>query len=447
MIWINDFFLFMSLSGSVALLLYYLAKVFLSRYMSVSCQYLLLKICMCFYLLPVPLLSEELRVQIRIFFPEFSYGVNPSEVWIVTDLEKLIFDTPDGYVLPRFSWLPALAMTVWLVIAAGILLVQYKNYQKIKQLAKHTTVPSVQLDKISGQIQKGMKIHRKITVYSLNEEFTPFCYGVFSPKIIFPSEYGMAETELILRHELQHIKSSDFLFRLMSLLIIALHFFNPFAYLLSYEIRKASELACDEKVMKGSSEEQQTIYMNLLLNIMADSPFRTYTHSFGGNSRKNMKERIYMMKHPRKTKLAVFICCIMFTAFFSVLPAAAYELPQIVETDSYNPDDLKYSYLFSTSETSPYEEETDFDERYFRTSDCFFMDEEGNLFPCLEDTLIAPQSTCSHSYVSGYLYEHKLNSSGGCTYSKYSAKRCSKCGAIKDRTFISSSTYAVCPHK
>lgn len=437
----------MSLSGSIAFLLYYLTKAFFGRYLSASCQYLLLKICMCFFLLPIPLLSEEIRVKIRMFFPEFTYGIDPAGTWIDKDFDNLIYNTPEGYVLPGFSWQSVLALAVWLAVAAGILLFQYKNYRKIRRLTKQTTVPSARLNEASRQIGKSMKLRRAVTAYSLDARFSPFCYGLFTPRVLLPSDLEPEESELVLRHELQHIKSFDFLFRLVALLIMALHFFNPLAYLLAYETGKACELACDEKVTKNFSEEQLAHYMHLLVNIVVYSPFQAYTNSFSGNSQKTIKERIFMMKHPHKTKLAVLICCMMFTVLFSTLPAAAYEFPQVEKTDSYDPDTTEVDYMFTTSDTSPYEEETDPNEIYFRTSDYFFIDEEGNLFSGSESSSIAPQSSCSHTYVSGYLYEHAKNSKGGCTYTKYSAKRCSKCGAIKDKTRILVSTYDVCPHK
>lgn len=442
MIWINKFLLFMSLSGSVALLLYYFIKGVFGRYISAGCQYLLLKICMCFYLLPVPLLSEEIRTRIRNLFPDFSYGLAPVEVWI-TDYSNIIHDTPEGYALPGFSRIAMLLSVAWLVIVAGILVIQCRKYRKITRLTKHTPKASGQLNEISRQMQNKMKLHRRITLYTLDEKFPPFCYGFFNPRIIIPSEYGAEETKLILWHELQHIKSLDFLFRIAAFLIVALHFFNPLAYLLSYEIGKASEFACDEKVLEGCSEKERQKYGVLLLDAAVSSPILSYTNSFSGNNAKTMKERITMMKHPRKTKTILFICCAMLVAFFSTLSVAAYELPKVEESDYFGKDVVSQSYMFSTETPAQY---VDPIEAYFSKSDTFFIDEEGNLVFDLADTSISTQSSCSHTYVSGYLHEHKLNSSGGCTYTIYTIKRCSKCGATKDKTLYRNSIYTVCPH-
>jgi len=441
MIWINRFFLFMSLSGSVALLLYFFVKSLFGRYLSAGARYLLLKICLCFYLLPVPLLSEEIRIKIRVLFPDFSYGVKPWNVWI-TDFNNIIYDTPDGYVLPGFSLCLLLLMGIWLVIAAGILTVQYRNYRKVKQLTKYIPEASDPLADISRQLQDEMHLRKNIITYTLDENFTPFCYGLFHPKIIIPADYGETETRLFLRHELQHIKSHDFLTRMAALLVNALHFFNPFAYLLFYEIGKVSEMACDEKILEHISEKQRNRYGELLLSVSFASPLLSYTNSFSSSKKKAMKERIFMMKHPRKTKIAILLCCILLIGLFSTLPAAAYELPHVEYSIALEPYD-EIEYMLSTEVPSPY---TDPNEAHFSSCDSFFLDEDGNVFP-LENKLAAPQRACSHTYVSGYLYQHTKKSNGGCTYTVYSVKRCTKCGAIKDKTYVSSTNYAVCPHK
>lgn len=443
MIWINRFFLFMSLSGSIALLLYYLVKALFGRYLSASARYLLLKICMCFYLLPLPLLSEEIRVKIRMLYPGFSYGIEPLDVWI-TDFSSIIYDTPNGYIFPGFSEFILLLMGIWLVIAAGILIVQYRNYRKIKQLTKYLPKASGQLADISQQIQNEIHLRKKIITYTLDEDFTPFCYGLFHPRIMIPAEYEETEAQIFLRHELQHIKSHDFFTRITALLIVTLHFFNPFAYLLSYEIGKASEMACDEKILKSASEKQRNRYGELLLRVSCSSPFLTYTNSFSGNNKKTMKERIFMMKHPRKTKTAVLLCSVLLIGLFSTLPAAAYELPHVeysVSPASSSYDDGS-AYMLSLENNNPY---ADPNEVHFCSYDTFFLDENGNVIP-LENELVAPQSSCAHTYVSGYMYEH-IKKGNGCTYTVYSIKRCSKCGAIKDKTYISTTNYAVCPHK
>ena len=149
-----------------------------------------------------------------------------------------------------------------------------------------------------------------------------------------------------------------------------------------------------------------------------------------------------MIKQPKKPKFTIFILCALSIFLCSTLSVAAYELPRIEERSSLAPIDVPDWYMFSTESCEAF---TDPNEHYFEHADCFFIDEDGNVTFDIENSA-SPQSICSHTYVSGRLYDHLAKPSGGCVYSVYSCKRCSKCGAIKDKTLVSTTTYTSCPH-
>ena len=73
-----------------------------------------------------------------------------------------------------------------------------------------------------------------------------------------------------------------------------------------------------------------------------------------------------------------------------------------------------------------------------------FVDEEGNSFPIFEDDSIEPY--CNHTFVSGTGFDHIKNSSGGCEIIEFKAQRCSKCGYVLQGEWISTITFAKCPH-
>lgn len=71
-----------------------------------------------------------------------------------------------------------------------------------------------------------------------------------------------------------------------------------------------------------------------------------------------------------------------------------------------------------------------------------FMDNEGNIY----DTTGVDRAICFHSWVDTTYWEHIRNSDGGCTTYYYDAKRCSKCGSIKDTVYKNTVTFAICTH-
>ena len=101
---------------------------------------------------------------------------------------------------------------------------------------------------------------------------TPMVMGVFKSVIIVPQlaykENGM-ETDFrnILHHELTHYRRHDAIFKWFVVLVNSVHWFNPLVYLISREIRRASELACDEAAVRRMSPTQRRSYGNTLLTL------------------------------------------------------------------------------------------------------------------------------------------------------------------------------------
>ena len=82
---------------------------------------------------------------------------------------------------------------------------------------------------------------------------SPITIGVLSPTVLFPiwdKDCQMDDElcEYMITHELVHIKHNDILIKLVGLLVIAIHWFNPFVYLLVAELSCISEMYCDSVV-------------------------------------------------------------------------------------------------------------------------------------------------------------------------------------------------------
>ena len=55
----------------------------------------------------------------------------------------------------------------------------------------------------------------------------------------------------------------------------AIHWFNPFIYLVRREMNKACELACDESVIKKFDIREMQLYGDTLIAVAADSIKKT----------------------------------------------------------------------------------------------------------------------------------------------------------------------------
>jgi WD40 repeat protein len=88
--------------------------------------------------------------------------------------------------------------------------------------------------------------------------------------VIVPSDLWarlpVEERLLILRHELAHLLRGDLWTGLLSRLVAAVHWFNPFAWLAVRRLEECAEWACDEAACGGDSMTA-TIYSKLLITL------------------------------------------------------------------------------------------------------------------------------------------------------------------------------------
>jgi Zn-dependent protease with chaperone function len=79
------------------------------------------------------------------------------------------------------------------------------------------------------------------------------------PMILLPAsaaEWPDERLEMVLRHELAHVRRRDLLWRLAGTLACCLYWFHPLAWWAAAQQRKDSEMSCDDQVLSNCSSEQ-----------------------------------------------------------------------------------------------------------------------------------------------------------------------------------------------
>jgi len=101
---------------------------------------------------------------------------------------------------------------------------------------------------------------------------SPFVVGVkkfilvLSPRLL--DDLDSKEKDVLIKHELSHIKRRDGLIGWIALILRDLNFFNPFAYIAYYLIRSEQERACDKLVLKYSETSPMETAKNILNSIL-----------------------------------------------------------------------------------------------------------------------------------------------------------------------------------
>lgn len=76
-----------------------------------------------------------------------------------------------------------------------------------------------------------------------------------------------------------------------------------------------------------------------------------------------------------------------------------------------------------------------------------FETENNEAIPVSESDLDGRALICTHDFKYGYADRHYSQSNGGCIVKTYTAKICQKCNHLVIMDYVSTTTYAKCPHK
>lgn len=114
-------------------------------------------------------------------------------------------------------------------------------------------------------------IKRTPRLYEKKQAATPMTFGYFRHKIIFPPRtYHEDEIELILQHEMTHLKFFDAWYKTFVLFICDLYWFNPIFLLMKRMAYRDVEYVCDEYVTKKMNALDKKTYGAVILKTVTE---------------------------------------------------------------------------------------------------------------------------------------------------------------------------------
>lgn len=439
----------MSLSGSMVISLYLSVYFLAKQHFSLIWRYCVLKIAIIFFLIPFGQCKYFIISKAYALFPHLIEKIHSTPMrpkglktryLIVTTMEGIQFS-------PSLKQL-SLLLLIMSILSFSMIVHQLIHYWKqVRICLNHSAQvpPSKYLDTFK-ELKHHLGIRRKVSLYHSQFCKSPMTTGIFSPMIFLPFEDKGTLTDsscqYILKHELYHIKHNDFLIRFIGLIVIAVHWFNPFSYILYYELSITLEMLCDESVLKGCTENQRKEYGTLLVNLATNNNTKEKDHFFVGlSNQKNIieiKRRILEMKSNRKQRFLLSIATLGLIVTAGGTTAFAYIPPNTITSNEGRTDTFDYTYVT--------DEEKIEEVSLYMPYDHFFIDADGTMTELSDDTA-TEKIGCSHNYIaSGTIRKHTKNSDGSCTVKEYEAESCSICGDIKAGQLICTYIYPKCPH-
>lgn len=281
----------MSLTGNIVFILYILLYPLMKRLFSLAWRYRVLKITIGFYLIPIPICKYLIMDILHNCFPLL--WEKTSRVLVNANRKYIIIISQD---FVKFSSNVSYMMICLLIIAIvsfAIIrkrLIQYCKWKRVCFIG--TEKPTNFEQELFSKIKNEMGIKKKVELICSKYCKSPIISGILSSVLIMPKwidEIDENDYEYMFRHELAHIKHHDLLIKYIGLLIMAVHWYNPFAYMIFHEISVISEMYCDSIVIDEKGEEERKKYGELILKLAVQNEYINKGHFFIGMAHNRSK--------------------------------------------------------------------------------------------------------------------------------------------------------------
>ncbi len=162
---------------------------------------------------------------------------------------------------------------------------------------------------------------RRISIRQSGRFSAPLTYGVLHPVILMPISTKWEKTdslEYVLAHEYVHIRRFDSIRKLVLIVVLCVHWFNPLVWVMYILANRDIELSCDEAVVRFFGENTKAAYARALISMEETrSGLTPLCNNFSKNA---IEERITAIMKIKKTTvfslvLAGFIVAGIATAF------------------------------------------------------------------------------------------------------------------------------------
>lgn len=216
-------------------------------------------------------------------------------------VENGIDDLSSDDKLPALAW-------VWLVLyLTGAVWYALRLYQPYRTLLALMSIAE-RLDRQALHSHPAFSPHRatELPVLEVEAPVSPLLAGLLHPVLVLPSHMRKlppVQQQLIVAHELTHLRRHDHVWQHASTLLLVLLWFIPSVSSFNRSLRWAVELGCDRAVLEDRPDSERRSYAAALLAQLAMqlevgevSPGAPAALAFGFHGAQTVAERIRLIR-------------------------------------------------------------------------------------------------------------------------------------------------------
>ena len=273
------------------------------------------------YLMPEDLLRETDSLMNISYFINFddkeAISYNGISLWM-----------SDWILMIGLCWL--FLISGWLFLVSGFSIYEIIKYHRLtRKLKRITETRNCFLPGI-GDVQ-----------YRISPLIgSPYTIGFLKPFIVAPESLEDSRlSEMILRHEYSHLCCHDSAVKLLCLLAICLHFYNPLTLLTLLLYTSFSENIADQAATEGFTTEEKKAYAIALVTLSARNrqvPVVWKNNLLGAKHTMKRRVEFIMMKNRKASKIGT-AAAILASVFLSGTTVFGYAPMQTTEAPVFSP--------------------------------------------------------------------------------------------------------------
>ena len=262
---------------------------------------------------------------------EFQAPAAPETAWTVA--RAIVY-------LP-WVWLAGTPLT-FLLLATGLV-----GAERLRRASR--TVVEGPVHEAAERLRAALGVGRKVTVAICDRLATPLMVGIVRPLILLPpavlTGWSADQLEMVLLHELAHVRRWDNLVNLLQRIVESLLFFHPAVWIVSRWVRRDREDCCDAVVVAHTAKPQA--YAELLVALASTShPLAGLAmahHPLAGRIRRILHLEDETMLVPRNTLVAIctaLLAVVFAVSFYSPRETDAEEAGRLTTEDTESTEDI-----------------------------------------------------------------------------------------------------------
>ncbi len=159
---------------------------------------------------------------------------------------------------------------LWSIGCAGVLLyyllIHCIFYRKMRKKSRRCANGRILSITAKAAEELGLKRIPQVRL-TADSRTGPFTVGFLRNIVFLPdTDYPEKDLQYIIRHELVHCAGKDTQMKMLLIIVNAIHWFNPFVWLMRSLADQDMELVCDERVLADTTREERSEYGEVLMS-------------------------------------------------------------------------------------------------------------------------------------------------------------------------------------